>query len=217
MRLRRLIPAVLCGLLGAGIVALPAQARQDDSTAKPQRQRRQRRQRRRAPSWERLQQRFDKDKDGKISAAEWKGPKEFFTRMDADKDGFVTKEEFAKSRNAGPGGFGGRRGFGGRGGFGPGMFLMMFLDQNNDGKISRDEFKQFFVKGDLNKDGNLTPDELDKLRPGFRRPGAPPAGVPQVGETAPDFTLRTLDGKSEVTLSEVSKERPTVLIFGSYT
>ena len=36
------------------------------------------------------------------------------------------------------------------------------------------------------------------------------------GRMAPDFTLRTTDGKSQVTLSEM-RGKPVVLVFGSFT
>jgi len=39
----------------------------------------------------------------------------------------------------------------------------------------------------------------------------------QVGDAAPDFTLPTLDESRRVRLSEELRERPVVLIFGSYT
>lgn len=39
---------------------------------------------------------------------------------------------------------------------------------------------------------------------------------PDVGKDAPDFTLKSTDGKKEVTLSKI-KDKPVVLIFGSYT
>jgi cytochrome oxidase Cu insertion factor (SCO1/SenC/PrrC family) len=39
---------------------------------------------------------------------------------------------------------------------------------------------------------------------------------PLVGETAPDFTLETLDGE-EFTLSEAYANQPVVIEFGSYT
>lgn len=38
-----------------------------------------------------------------------------------------------------------------------------------------------------------------------------------VGDTAPDFTLRSVDGKAKVTLSEFRDKKPVVLIFASYT
>jgi len=42
------------------------------------------------------------------------------------------------------------------------------------------------------------------------------AGSVQVGEMAPNFTLPTLDHKSEVELSAL-RGKPVVLVFGSYT
>src|SRR5437660_11922665 len=43
------------------------------------------------------------------------------------------------------------------------------------------------------------------------------AGHLQVGDAAPDFSLRPIHGGVAVTLSEQYKSRPVVLIFGSYT
>ncbi|MEO8368892.1 MAG: hypothetical protein ABI806_06825 [Candidatus Solibacter sp.] len=42
-------------------------------------------------------------------------------------------------------------------------------------------------------------------------------GKVHVGDTAPDFTLPTLDHKSTVHLAEFRGSRPVVLVFGSYT
>lgn len=38
-----------------------------------------------------------------------------------------------------------------------------------------------------------------------------------VGDVAPDFTLPMLHGESRVTLSEEARNKPVVLVFGSYT
>jgi hypothetical protein len=43
------------------------------------------------------------------------------------------------------------------------------------------------------------------------------AGRLAVGDPAPDFSLPTLDHSRTVTLSEEWREKPVVLIFGSYT
>ena len=43
------------------------------------------------------------------------------------------------------------------------------------------------------------------------------AGTLNVGNQAADFSLPTLDGSRTVTLSGEYRERPVVLIFGSYT
>jgi len=39
----------------------------------------------------------------------------------------------------------------------------------------------------------------------------------KVGAPAPDFKLKTVDGKREVQLSSFKGKRPVVLVFGSYT
>ena len=41
--------------------------------------------------------------------------------------------------------------------------------------------------------------------------------APQIGDPAPDFTLKTKDGRSSVTRSTFQAGRPQVLIFGSFT
>ena len=40
---------------------------------------------------------------------------------------------------------------------------------------------------------------------------------PAVGDVAPDFTLKSLDGEKSVTRSKLPPGKPQVLIFGSYT
>ncbi len=40
---------------------------------------------------------------------------------------------------------------------------------------------------------------------------------PKAGDRAPDFSLKTEDGKSEIRLSKLIGKRPVVLVFGSYT
>lgn len=42
-------------------------------------------------------------------------------------------------------------------------------------------------------------------------------GAPKVGEIAPLFTLKSLDGEREVELAGFQGKRPVVLFFGSYT
>jgi peroxiredoxin len=43
------------------------------------------------------------------------------------------------------------------------------------------------------------------------------AGSLQVGDPAPDFGLRVLNGDRTVTLSHEYRRKPVVLVFGSYT
>ena len=48
---------------------------------------------RRGPAWEAVLARDDKNKDGKVSREEFSGPKQLFDRIDANHDGFLTREE----------------------------------------------------------------------------------------------------------------------------
>jgi hypothetical protein len=43
------------------------------------------------------------------------------------------------------------------------------------------------------------------------------AGTLHPGDSAPDFSLMKLDKSSRVQLSELTKQQPVVLVFGSYT
>ena len=43
------------------------------------------------------------------------------------------------------------------------------------------------------------------------------AGTLNVGDSAPDFTLPTFDKSAQVNLETIRKDRPVVLVFGSYT
>ena len=122
---------------------------------------------------------------------------------------------------------------------GPNMMfrmLMRFMDLDNNEQISGGEYMKFFVDVDENKDGSITQEEMMKLmrerRPEMsdkdqeggrerQRDGGRErtrgAGGPDVGQEAPDFTLRTLGGEGTVKLSDLRGKKPVVLVFGSYT
>jgi len=54
--------------------------------------------RKRPPKFEELIKKMDADKDGKISKTEAKGPlKKAFGKIDGNEDGFITEEEFNKA------------------------------------------------------------------------------------------------------------------------
>jgi len=55
------------------------------------------------------------------------------------------------------------------------------------------------------------PPNWDKTRALMMRP------APQVGEPAPDFTLKTRDGSGTITRSTYQAGRALVLVFGSFT
>lgn len=55
----------------------------------------------------------------------------------------------------------------------------------------------------------------DGVAPGGASGGNP--AVLKAGDLAPDFTLKSLDGKSEIKLSGTLGRKPVCLVFGSYT
>lgn len=65
---------------------------QNDNRQRPSRNRRNRR----APSWDELVRRLDRDGDGKISRQEFDGPANHFSRLDRNGDGFISEDEAPK-------------------------------------------------------------------------------------------------------------------------
>lgn len=113
-------------------------------------------------AWDLVRSEHDRNKDGKVTAAEYPRGEERFQRLDRNGDGALTEADFeGDARGEGRGGRGAR---GGRGG------------------------------------------------------GRPERGqAPKAGEMAPDFALKSKDGKSTVKLSSFRGQKPVALIFGSYT
>ena len=123
-------------------------------------------------------QALDTDEDGELSKSEIKNAAKSLRKLDKNKDGQLTAEElrpnFPQGGPGGPGaGEGRRRPEGGPDGPGPGgptadpeemVKTLMAFDKNGDGKLSKDELPErmqgMFERGDTNKDGFLTPDEI---------------------------------------------------------
>ena len=121
---------------------------------------------------------MDINKDGKIDAGDREARQMArFDRADANKDGSVSRDEFAAARKAagerraewkakgehGERGEHGKR-MGGHGrGMKGGMMMLAMADTNKDKAVSKDEFlaahAKHFNQVDANKDGSLTPDE----------------------------------------------------------
>jgi thiol-disulfide isomerase/thioredoxin len=104
-----------------------------------------------------------------------------------------------------------------------------------DGKLTREDLDAFFKMAANGKD-HLTPEDLRRVmipRGGFSPGDAPKVPMlvkglfggeigsmgegPKVGDAAPDFTLKTADGKEAVTLSKLTGSKPVVLVFGNFT
>ena len=131
-------------------LALPAMGAQgtdsDESRPRPRRGDHTR------PDAEERWKKLDQDNDGKISRAEWQRNVQAFDRMDADKDGFLTKEELRSAARE----FRGKRRSG-----------LQEMDVDADGNISRSEWKgkeEMFNWLDANHDGVLSRDELREVR-----------------------------------------------------
>jgi hypothetical protein len=177
--------------------------------------------------WDWLAAHYDAAHDGEITREEFKGPADLFDRLDRDGDGVLTAEDFDWSSDS--------------------KFLkesrpiskwFRAIDGNSNGRISQGEWQEFFAKAAKGKD-YITPEDLrlmlqppekkdDKksddepspliLLKGFATGelGSYHEG-PAVGQPAPEFALRTQDGREEYRLSQFRGRKPVVLIFGSFT
>ncbi len=177
--------------------------------------------------WSAMRKRFDRDGDGRITRGEFPGGDASFARVDRDHDSVLTAADFDFSGSAlTPT---------------PGAMVYSRLDRDANGKVTREELEAFFKNTDRDGLGFLS---LSDLQEAFSMPtvrsSTRPAGSglpskatlvrglfrqeigslqpgPKLDESAPDFTLKTNDGKAEITLSKLVGPKPVVLIFGSFT
>ena len=148
---------------------------------------------------------MDKDSDKKISSKEYKGPESVFTKMDDNKDGFLTEDEltkFQKSEEATRGEQGDRRRGdderGRRGQFDPARMQEMMMERIKTTLGSTDEewkLVQPLVK-------NLNDIQMKMRTGGFRRrPGGPsPDESPEVA------ALRTVLESEKSTPEEIKSK-----------
>jgi len=177
--------------------------------------------------WDWLAERYDADHDGSITREEFKGPAELFDRLDRDGDGVLTAEDFNWSSNS--------------------EFLKQArpigkwfraVDTNSNGRISQQEWQNFFAKAAKGKE-YLTPEDLRPMlqppeKKDDKKSDEEPSPLilvkgfatgelgsyhegPAIGDKAPEFALRTQDGSGEFRLSQFQGKKPVVLIFGSFT
>ncbi len=128
-------------------------------------------QRRRQRFAQRMMRRFDTDRDGKVTAAEFEGRVgEMFARFDLDSDGRITDADLPpmmRGREILSGkGWVGRRGHGRRGRrF---MHILRDADANGDNTISLEEAQaaaaKRFARWDRNQDGAVDKTDIDALR-----------------------------------------------------
>ncbi len=123
--------------------------------------------------------------------------------------------------------------------------LFFMADRDANGKLTKEEFQGLFEQFSANSEfvsiddlregfspPNSNPNSNPNSSPRPKRSDSPSPDTlvkalkrqelgslqpgPHLNESAPDFTLNSLDGK-EVTLSKVINDKPTVLIFGNFT
>ncbi len=173
----------------------------------------------------------DKNHDGSVSPEELGGPSELCSRLDRDHDRSIKADDldwspqsaYVRQQAAV------RK-----------QFVMM--DTNTNGKISKAEWDAFFDRSVKHKRGLSLDDLGDALSPPPRPKDSEAKSTasagpsrwtlltglfkgelgsrfegPRVGDPAPYFTLKTHNGKEEITLSKFRRKKPVVLIFGSFT
>jgi hypothetical protein len=178
-------------------------------------------------SWQWLARRCGVDSAQRsIPRSKFPGSDALFRRLDRNQDGAITPDDFDWSdRN-------------------PyvqmaAMTSRLFrkLNTQSNGRLTKEELLRFFEKSAQGKDYLSTDDFRDGLLAGLfggYKPGdAPQPAVllrglfsgelgsmnegPALNDLAPDFTLRTSDGKSTVQLAKLLGKKPVVLVFGSFT
>jgi hypothetical protein len=179
--------------------------------------------------WDWLAARHGIRRKGSISPKAFRGPAEWFERLDRNRDGVLTAADFDPPDSLAS------------------MQAMIaghwfrMIDTNSNGRISEEEWKALFLRASKGK-GYLTAEDLRDafpMTPPSRPPGPPPkddgpspwvlfSGLlsgelgsicegPNIGQRAPDFTLPTQDGDRQIRLSQFRGKKPVVLIFGSFT
>jgi hypothetical protein len=135
---------------------------------------------RRRHDWSWLAARFDADRDGRVTRKEFAGPAEFFARLDRDGDGGITTEDFDWSERS------------------PwvrldaqAMRLFRAIDTDGDGRASEEETQAYFKKMAGAK-GHLTPDDLRAALDVGRAKGGAPGGKTKAKTASQEVWLQCL-------------------------
>jgi Iodothyronine deiodinase len=171
-------------------------------------------------------------KTGTIPRKSFRGSETLFDRLDRDRDGELSADDIDWSDNS-------------KFARETALARTWFRKMNTagDGKLTKKELEEFFDKAAAGKSA-LTQDEFrDALMDGGSRgvqrgggarrtPDAMRATLlrglfageigsmnegPKIGQPAPNFALRTFDGKETVQLAKLIGAKPVVLVFGNYT
>jgi hypothetical protein len=178
-------------------------------------------------SWKWLAERCGVDPaKGKILPSGFRGPPAWFARLDRNKDGVIAADDLDWSE---------RNPFVQMSSMAARLFRK--LNAQGNGILTKDEWLQFFEKAAQGKN-HLSFDDfrdalLENSAPSSKPSDMPPPAVlirglfagelgsmnegPKLNDPAPDFTLKTVDGKDTVQLSKLIGAKPVALIFGSFT
>lgn len=177
-------------------------------------------------TWDRLKAR-DKNKDGRVTAAEFGGAADLFAALDRDGDGAITADDLDWSDNSPYA----RQ-------LGVAQQLLRRADADGNKKVSRAEWEKLFDELARGKKDLEAEDLRRAIYPAA--PGRPGGGGgmpsqevllyglltgeigsgaegPKLDAPAPDFRLTNPDGKTVITLGEFKGKKPVALIFGSFT
>src|SRR5262249_10039373 len=164
---------------------------------------------------------------GRIIAAEFGGPADLFAALDRDGDGAITADDLDWSENN------------------PyfrqlamAQQMLRRADANGNKKVSKDEWAKLFDELAKGKQ-YLEAEDLRRLLFPPLAPRSPGGGGmpskevllfglltgeigsgaegPKLNAPAPNFTLKSPDGKTTITLSDYKGKKPVALIFGSFT
>jgi hypothetical protein len=176
--------------------------------------------------WNATRKRLDRNGDGRIAREEFAGPDTDFARLDRDHDGALGTPDFDFSAHAlTPS---------------PGAILFYRADADGNGKLTHEELDTFFRSVDSGGQGFLSLADLQEALSMSSRGKGSSAGSPgptrltlikalarqeigslqpgpALGSPAPDFTLKTVNGREEITLSKRVGPKPIVLVFGNFT
>ena len=176
--------------------------------------------------WAATPQALRSDGDGRIARGEFPGDDADFARLDRDRDKALSAADFDFSGSALASS--------------PGAMLFMRADCRRQrqghargarrvleggrfaaarGSCRSPTCRRHFPRrrSRPSSAGSGRPSKATLVRGLFRQEIGSLEPGPKVDDSAPDFTLKTNDGKAEVTLSKLIGPKPVVLVFGSFT
>lgn len=161
-----------------------------------------------------------------IAQEQFRGPKEYFARLDRNQDGRIAPSDLDWSdRNPYVQHFNVVN------------RLLRRMNKKGDGRLTRDDFIAFFEQAADGRDYVTSADLAEVFLSGFgsnsSTSGGPPPEVlvrglfrgeigslnsgPALNAAAPDFSLRTHDGQQTIRLGDLRGSKPVVLVFGNFT